>query len=162
VTAAPVAVIRNVDKAGACIMEQRLSLISLGVNSVDASTAFYSRLGWRYSEKFSNDSITFFQLGAIVLGLYGRENLANDIGVTNTDRPGFSGIALAHNARTKAEVDEILALAVKAGATQLKEAQDVFWGGYSGYFSDPDGHIWEVAWNPFFDISADGAIVLSG
>ena len=141
-------------------MEQRLSMVSLGVESVADSTAFYQRLGWNKSETASNESISFIQLGGIMLGLYGRGPLAEDIGVENTDPGGFSGIALAHNTRTKNGVDEVLTLAVNAGAKLLKPAQDVFWGGYSGYFSDPDGHLWEVAWNPFLEISEDGAVIL--
>ena len=141
-------------------MEQRLSMVSLGVESVADSTAFYQRLGWKKSETASNESITFIQLGCIMLGLYGRGPLAEDIGVENTDSDGFSGITLAHNTRTKNEVDEVLTLAVNAGAKLLKPAQDVFWGGYSGYFADPDGHMWEVAWNPFLEINEDGAVIL--
>jgi len=141
-------------------MDQRLSLVSLGVDSVADSTAFYRKLGWQPSDKFSNESISFFQLGGIVLGLYGRGPLAEDIGIENTDRSGFSGMTLAHNTRTKGEVDKFLEHAVKAGAKLLKPAEDVFWGGYSGYFADPDGHIWEVAWNPFFEIDDDGSVIL--
>jgi uncharacterized protein len=141
-------------------MEQRLTMVSLGVNDVADSTAFYGRLGWQKSETTSNETITFIQLGSILLGLYGRGPLAEDIGIENTAPEGFSGITLAHNTRTKEEVDDVLALAVEAGAKLLKPGQDVFWGGYSGYFADPDGHIWEVAWNPFMEISEDGAVVL--
>ena len=121
-------------------MEQRLSLISLGVADVAASRSFYERLGWIPSAAVSDDSIVFFQLGGIVLGLYGRAALAEDARVPLGQ--GFGGIALAHNARTKAEVDAVLALAEKSGAHVLKPAEEVFWGGYSGYFADPDGHVW--------------------
>ncbi|MBT6096144.1 MAG: VOC family protein [Rhodospirillaceae bacterium] len=141
-------------------MEQRLSLVSLGVADVAAATAFYERLGWQRSVANSNEAITFFQLGGIILGLYGGQALADDIGIENSDRLGFNGVTLAFNARSKDEVDAVLAEAKAAGANIVKPAEDVFWGGYSGYFSDPDGHHWEVAWNPFFPISEDGAVTL--
>ncbi len=140
-------------------MEQRLSLVSLGVADVAASTAFYERLGWTASS-VSNENITFFQLGGIILGLYGRDALAEDANMEPTPAGGFSGVTLAHNARSKDEVDALLAKAEKAGARILKPAGDVFWGGYSGYFADPDGHAWEVAWNPYFPIDDDGAVHL--
>jgi len=140
-------------------MEQRLSLVSLGVADVAESTRFYNALGWNQAESQSNDAITFFQMGGIILGLYGRAALAEDAQVVDSE-PGFSGVALAYNARDKAEVDAVLELAETAGATIRKPAQEVFWGGYSGYFADPDGHLWEVAWNPFFPISEDGSISL--
>ncbi len=143
-------------------MEQRLSLVSLGVADVAAASDFYERLGWRRSEKNSNEAITFFQLGGIILGLYGRQALAEDIGLKSGDGSGFRGLTLAHNARSKADVDALLSEAEAAGATIAKPAEEVFWGGYSGYFRDPDGHYWEVAWNPFFPIGADGAIALPG
>ncbi len=141
-------------------MEQRLSMVSLGVENVAESTAFYDRLGWKKSETASNDAITFIQLGGIMLGLYGRGPLAEDIGIEDSARTDFSGITLAHNTRSKEQVDDVLSLVVNAGAKLLKPGQDVFWGGYSGYFADPDGHIWEVAWNPFLEISENGAIIL--
>jgi len=140
-------------------MEQRLSLVSLGVADIAESTRFYNALGWKHAESQSNEAITFFQMGGIILGLYGRAALAEDAQVADSE-PGFSGVALAHNTRSKDEVDAVLALAEKAGATIKKPAQEVFWGGYSGYFADPDGHLWEVAWNPFFPIADNGAIHL--
>ncbi len=141
-------------------MEQRLSLVSLGVVDVAASTAFYERLGWKRSAANSNESITFFQLGGIILGLYGADALADDIGIEYSDRIGFDNVTLAYNTRTKDEVDAVLAAAEAAGAVIVKPAVDAFWGGYSGYFADPDGHHWEVAWNPFFPIAEDGSIRL--
>ena len=139
-------------------MEQRLSLVSLGVRDMKVSRNFYENLGWVASKGASNDQITFFQLGDIILGLYSLEALAEESNqVVGT---GFGGISLAHNARSKDEVDTLLIEAVSAGATLLKAAEEVFWGGYSGYFSDPDGNAWEVAWNPFLPISKDGAITL--
>jgi uncharacterized protein len=141
-------------------MEQRLSLVSLGVADVAAATAFYERLGWQRSVANSNESITFFQLGGIILGLYGRQALADDMGLEYSDRIGFNGISLAFNARSREEVDAVLAEAKAAGANIVKPAEEVFWGGYSGYFADLDGHYWEVAWNPFFPIAEDGAVQL--
>lgn len=139
-------------------MDQRLSIVSLGVEDVGRSTAFYQRLGWTPSPA-SNESITFFQLGGVALGLYGRDALAEDACVESDGR-GFDGVTLAYNARTKRDVDATLALAEAAGARILKPAQDVFWGGYSGYFADLDGHAWEVAWNPAIQITDSGEIVL--
>ena len=139
-------------------MDQRLSLVTLGVDDMKKSRALYEALGWQASAQ-SNDDVTFFQAGGMILGLYGRAALAEDAKIDDS-KPGFSGVALAYNGRDKAEVDAVLAEAVAAGATLIKAAEDVFWGGYSGYFADPDGHLWEVAWNPFFPIAQDGAISL--
>jgi predicted lactoylglutathione lyase len=141
-------------------MDQRLSLVTLGVADVAAATAFYERLGWKRSVANSNDDVTFFQLGGIILGLYGAQALADDIGIEYADRIGFNSVTLAYNARSKEEVDQVLADAAVAGANLVKPAADAFWGGYSGYFSDPDGHHWEVAWNPIFPIDDTGAITL--
>ena len=96
------------------------------------------------------------------MGLYGAQALADDIGIENADRIGFNNVTLAFNARTKEEVDAVLAEAEAAGGMILKPAEDVFWGGYSGYFADPAGHLWEVAWNPHFPTAEDGAITLPG
>jgi uncharacterized protein len=139
-------------------MEQRLSLVTLGVGDMAAARSFYERLGWQPSSS-SNEQVTFFQMGGVIFGLYGRDALAEDAGVP-ADGKGFRGVALAYNARDTAGVDTVLVTARAAGATIVKSAQDVFWGGYSGYFSDPDGHLWEVAWNPFFPIDAEGNISL--
>ncbi len=139
-------------------MDPRISLITLGVADMKAARAFYEKLGWRASEQ-SNDDVTFFQAGGMILGLYGRAALAEDAKVED-GKPGFSGVALAYNGRDKAEVDRVLDEAVAAGGTLVKAAEDVFWGGYSGYFTDPDGHLWEVAFNPFFPIADDGSISL--
>lgn len=140
-------------------MEQRLSLVTLGVRDMAKSRAFYEKLGWVADAKAGNEQVTFFQLGGIILGLYGLEALAED--AHQTVGSGFGGITLAHNARTKDEVDDLLAEAEAAGARILKPAEEVFWGGYSGYFADPDGHAWEIAWNPFFPIAEDGSIRLN-
>ena len=139
-------------------MEQRTSMITLGVSDVAASRAFYEELGWTASE-LSNESVTFFQAGGMVLGLYGREDLAEDMR-SPAEGSGFSGVALAYNVRRKDEVKQVLEAAEQAGASILKPADDTFWGGHSGYFVDLDGHAWEVAWNPGFAFKTDGSIVL--
>jgi len=139
-------------------MEQRLSIVTLGVRDMARARAFYERLGWRASSA-SNESVTFFRASGVVFGLYGREALAEDAKVS-AKGSGFEGIALAHNARTREDVDAVIAEAEDAGATVVKRAEDVFWGGYSGYFTDPDGHLWEVAWNPHFPIDEAGQIAL--
>lgn len=136
-------------------MEQRLSLVTLGVADLETSRRFYERLGWTASGEFP--TAIFFQLNGIVLGLYSRSALAEEARLDDGGS-GFGGIALAYNARSKDEVDAVLKEAEHAGATILKLAEDVFWGGYSGYFADPDGHPWEVAWNPTWDITAEGNI----
>ncbi len=139
-------------------MEQRLSLITLGVEDVAAARSFYERLGWRAAPP-STEQVAFFQMGGMILGLYGRDPLAADAGLP-AEGTGFRGVALAYNARDKAGVDAALETARKAGATIVKPAETVFWGGYSGYFADPDGHLWEVAWNPAFPIDDGGNISL--
>ncbi|MBI5137944.1 MAG: VOC family protein [Nitrospirae bacterium] len=139
-------------------MEPRISLVTLGVADLSRSRAFYERLGWRASSA-STDTVVFFQAGGMILGLYPRRLLAEDARL-DPQGSGFGGITLAHNGRGKAEVDRLLAEAVAAGATLLKPAEDACWGGYSGYFADPDGHPWEVAWNPFFPIADNGTISL--
>jgi len=103
------------------------------------------------------EDVVFFQTGCMALGLYPRDELAKDANIS-PDGGGFKGISLAYNARNREEVDSVLEEAKAAGATLLKPAQDAFWGGYSGYFSDPEGFLWEVAWNPFFPIAEDGSI----
>lgn len=143
-------------------MEQRFSILSLGVRDLAASTAFYERLGWTRSGQ-SNDNITFFQAGGVILGLYPWDELARDAAVSPNGAPKgkeFHGFTVAHNARSKDEVDAVLAEAAAAGAEIARPARDAFWGGYSGYFADPDGHLWEVAWNPFFPVAPNGSISL--
>jgi catechol 2,3-dioxygenase-like lactoylglutathione lyase family enzyme len=139
-------------------MEQRVSLITLGVRDLDQSRAFYERLGWRRSA-LNAEEVAFFQVGGLVLSLFPREHLAKDAGLS-PEGSGFCGIALAYNTRSREEVERVLEEAEQAGARILKPAQDTFWGGYSGYFSDPDGYPWEVAWNPGFTIEPDGSIRL--
>lgn len=137
-------------------MEQRLSIITLGVGDLQRSREFYERMGWRRSMAKA-EGIVFFQAGGIALALYLRQELAKDANVP-PDGNGFTGITLAYNARDRAEVEAVLREAETAGAKILKPAQEAFWGGYSGYFSDPDGHLWEAAWNPFFTIAENGSI----
>ena len=134
-------------------------MVTLGVDDVAAATAFYRRLGWAPGP-MSNDDVTFFQMGGVLLGLYGWDALAEDAGLPSEAKTRFRGTAIAHNTRSKEEVDQVLATAEKAGATVVKPAQDAFWGGYSGYFADPDGHLWEVAWNPYLPIAEDGSVTL--
>ena len=139
-------------------MEQRLSLVTLGVRDLAASRAFYRRLGWTESPP-SNDEVAFFQCGGLVFALWTRSALIEDAGVKEPGS-GFANISLAHNVRSKEEVDAVLAEAKRAGGTILKPGADTPWGGYTGYFDDPDGFAWEVAWNPGFEILADGSIRL--
>jgi predicted lactoylglutathione lyase len=139
-------------------MEQRISLITLGVRDLATSTAFFERLGWQRSVKTA-EGVAFFQCGGIVVSLYPLTDLAKDAGVS-AERSGFDGFAIAYNTRCREDVDATLAEAAAAGAQIIKPAQDVFWGGYSGYFRDLDGHLWEVAWNPGFPLDEHGAIRL--
>jgi uncharacterized protein len=137
-------------------MEQRVSLITLGVTDLNRSREFYERLGWRRSMA-NAEGIVFFQLGGTGFALYPRDELAKDANVPSGGQ-GFSGTTLAYNTRNREEVDSVLAQAKAGGARIVKPAQEAFWGGYSGYFSDPDGFLWEVAWNPHFPIADDGSI----
>jgi len=141
-------------------MQPRLSLVTLGVADVARSRAFYERLGFVASSA-SNPNVTFFQAGGTVLALFGWSALAQDATVPEQGS-GFRGVTLAHNVATKDEVAAVLAEAVAAGATLVKPAQDVFWGGHCGYFADPDGHLWEVAWNPFAPLDGNGNVTLPG
>jgi catechol 2,3-dioxygenase-like lactoylglutathione lyase family enzyme len=140
-------------------VEPRLSLVTLGVSDLARSRAFYERLGWRAGGP-TDENVVFFQAGGMILGLWSRDSLAEDAGLAPGTGDGFGGIALAHNVRSKAEVDAVMAEAEAAGARILRPAQDVFWGGYTGYFADPDGHPWEVAWNPGFPMDANGGVRL--
>jgi catechol 2,3-dioxygenase-like lactoylglutathione lyase family enzyme len=140
-------------------MEQRVSIITLGVSDLQKFRAFYVYgLGWKQAEA-SNDSIIFVPLNGIALALYQHEALAEDACVP-ADRSSFRGFTLAYNTRSKEEVNDVLAFAKAAGATITKPAQDVFWGGYSGYFADPDGFLWEVAHNPFVEMTGDGNLLI--
>jgi uncharacterized protein len=137
-------------------MEQRISLITLGVADLKRSREFYERLGWKRSMTKA-EGIVFFQVGGMGLALYPRSGLAEDANLA-PEGHGFCGISLAYNTRSREEVDVILSQAQRAGARLLKPAQSAFWGGYSGYFADPDDFLWEVAWNPDFRVMEDGAI----
>lgn len=138
-------------------MEQRLSVVTLGVADLARARRFYEALGWRRGNE--HDEVVFFQAGGMVVSLFARAALAADAGIADAGG-GFGGIALAYNARSKEEVDAALAEAAAAGAEILKPAQETFWGGYAGYFADPDGHPWEVAWNPGWTIAPDGSVKL--
>lgn len=139
-------------------LERRISLITLGVADVGRSTEFYERLGWSRSSA-SNENITFIQLKGIVLGLFSRSHLAQDAQVENMP-PGFSGVTLAYNVPSEIGVDAVVKFVVSCGATLVKAPEKVFWGGYSGYVADPDGHLWEIAHNPFFPLDEHGHVVL--
>jgi hypothetical protein len=135
-----------------------VTFVTLGVADVARARTFYEALGFVASGA-SQDSVTFFDAGGLVLALFGRAPLAEDAKVADS-RPGFAGIALAHNVASVAEVDRVLAHAVACGARLTKPGQKAFWGGYSGYFADPDGHLWEVVHNPFFPLDAEGRVQL--
>lgn len=139
-------------------MEPRLTIVTLGVADVARARRFYEALGFKASSA-SQASVAFLDAGGVVLSLYGRTALAEDATVDDSE-PGFSGIAIAHNVRNESEVDVVLAEAVAAGARLVKHGHKAFWGGYSGYFADPDGHLWEVAHNPFFPLDDAGRIRL--
>lgn len=143
-------------------MEQRLSLVTLGVDDLQRSKDFYQAMGWKaHPSAEGEENIAFYQLNGLALGLYPWELLAEDAAVSNEGKSGFGGITLAFNTRSKDEVKSVVEEARAAGAVVTKEPQDVFWGGYHAYFQDPDGHIWEVAWNPYFPIAEDGTLSLS-
>jgi len=129
-------------------MQPRISMITLGVRDLTAAVEFYEK-GLGFPRMESPPEVAFFMLNGTWLGLYGREALAEDATVP-ADGQGFESFTLAHNVHSESEVDEVVAQAIAAGATLVKKPQKVFWGGYSGYFQDSDGHLWEVAHNPFF------------
>jgi hypothetical protein len=140
-------------------MEQRLSLVTLGVGDLELSRTFYRNLGWRESSD-STDDVAFFQVGGIVFALWDRKKLAADSAVK--DGKGWGGVTLAHNTRSEAQVDSVIEEARFAGATIGREPGETFYGGYSGIFIDPDGHPWEVAYNPAWAIEEDGSVTLPG
>jgi uncharacterized protein len=137
-------------------MEQRVSLITLGVGDVAASRAFYERLGWTVG--MDVQETVFFQIGGSVLTLWSRDKLAEDSGVS--DSGGWGGITLAHNVRSREEVDAIIERARQAGAAITREPAETFYGGYAGVFTDPDGHPWEIAHNPGFELLEHGSLRL--
>lgn len=135
----------------------RISLVTLGVRDVDAATAFYRALGWRYSDSSQPGVVSFLDTAGARLSLFGMDDLARDATVaTPAAGAGFRGVTLAINLAAEAEVDAGLAAAAAAGGRIVKAAERVFWGGYSGYFADPDGHLWEVAYNPGWPLGDDG------
>lgn len=137
---------------------QRVTLITLGVVNLAAARAFYARLGWQ-EHGASQEGVAFFQMHGMVLGLFGRADLAADQGRPDA-KLGTGAIALAQNFTTEAEVDVAFAAALAAGGTALKAPEKAFWGGYSGYWADPDGHVWELAMNPYWPLAADGSLTL--
>ena len=140
-------------------MNQHLHMITLGVRDFERSRKFYTEtLGWELSSN-SNDDIAFFQAGGVVLGLYPREKLAEDA-LSSSEGSGFAGVTLAYNARSEAEVDQIIRDLEAKGVEIAKQPQKVFWDGYSSYFVDPDGFHWEVAYNPFFSFDESGNLKL--
>lgn len=140
-------------------MRPRINLVTLGVRDLAASRAFYQRLGFTASPA-GNDDVAFFDANGVVLSLFGHDALAGDAQQPHHAPPAFRGVSLAWNASDEAEVDAIMAHAVACGAKLAKAPHKVFWGGYSGYFTDPDDHLWEVAFNPFFPLDGDGRIEL--
>ncbi len=142
-------------------MRQKLTLITLGVKDLSKALAFYEKgLGWKKSSQ-SQENIAFFSLGGIVLSLYPRHLLAEDATVDEKGS-GFAGLTLSYNAVSENEVNEVLAQVEKLGATIVKPAQKVFWGGYSGYFKDLDGHLIEVAFNPYWELDGEGNVLMPG
>lgn len=141
-------------------MEQRLTLITLGVRNLQRSRDFYQNIfGWQPMES-SNESIVFYQLNGIQLALFPQESLADDAGV-EADGKGFRGFSLAYNVRSEKEVDKLVASLEAKGVTVLKQPQKVFWGGYSSYITDPDNNLWEIAYNPFLPVDEKGNVELS-
>jgi catechol 2,3-dioxygenase-like lactoylglutathione lyase family enzyme len=138
-------------------MEQRLSLVTLGARDLQRARRFYEALGWTTGAQPADD-VVFFQAGGTIVSLWGRDQLAEDTVVT--DKDGWGGITLAHNVRSPAEVDAVLAEAERAGATIARQGAETFWGGYSGVFVDPEGHAWEVAHNPHWTLAEDGSVRL--
>lgn len=141
-------------------MEPRLSLVTLGVADLPRAIAFYENVvGWKRAP--SPPEIAFFDLNGVVFSLFPHVELARDMGRTNRDHDGYQGFALAHNVRSQEQVDAIFARLEASGAHIVKKPQKAAWGGYSGYFADPDGHKWEVAFNPFWSIRGDGRIAMT-
>jgi predicted lactoylglutathione lyase len=138
-------------------LEQRVSLITLGVRDLARARAFYEALGW-HTNAAPDDDVVFFQAGGMVVALWDRARLAEDSGVE--DGGGWGGVTLAYNTRSPAEVDEVIEQARAAGAQVPRAGAETFWGGYSGLFVDPEGHPWEVAHNPRWTVHEDGAVSL--
>jgi catechol 2,3-dioxygenase-like lactoylglutathione lyase family enzyme len=140
-------------------VDQRLSLITLGVSDIARARAFYGALGWREAGDPGMD-VAFFQAGCMVVALWDRAQLAEDSGVSAENRGGWGGVTLAYNVRSPEEVDAVIAEAEAAGARIPRAGGETFWGGYSGVFVDPDGHPWEVAHNPRWTVHEDGSVTL--
>lgn len=140
-------------------MRQKINLITLGVDNFEKAVNFYEKgLGWKQSEK-SMDGLALFPLGGITLALYPRQGLADDVTITY-QTTAFAGLTLSYNAKSENEVDDVLKEVETLGATIIKPAQKVFWGGYSGYFKDLDGHVIEVAYNPFWELDENDNLIL--
>jgi catechol 2,3-dioxygenase-like lactoylglutathione lyase family enzyme len=140
-------------------MEQRLTLVTLGVADLERSIAFYEALGWRRAMRAA-PGVAFFQLGGIGLSLYPLADLAEDAGIAAEPLPRFRGVTLAYNVREREEVDRVAAAMEAAGGTLVKAPEEKFWGGYGAYAADPDGHLWEIAWNPGFPLDAAGNVLI--
>jgi len=132
-------------------MKQKLSLVTLGVSDLERSIHFYESLGWKSLDRQPGEEVAFFEMGGVHLSLFGREDLAADIGVPFDASTRSSALTLAHNEPSEAEVDRAFEEFLAAGATEVKRPAITAWGGYSGYVADPDGHLWEVAFNPYSD-----------
>ncbi len=142
-------------------MEQRLSIITLGVFDLAKARAFYDALGWKIASEDEAENIVCYNLNNMALALYPWDKLAEDAQVP-VERSGYSAMTIAYNVTSECDVDTILAESEKAGGTIIKPGQKVFWGGYSGYFADPDGHLWEVAFNPFSSLGPNGEFQWGG
>lgn len=140
-------------------MEQRLSLVTLGVADLERAKSFYVSLGWNAAHA-STEEVVFFQLPGIALALFPRDSLAADANIAPYGE-GFSGITLSHNVRSREEVDELVTQVEALGGKILRPAQEASWGGYTAYFADPDGHIWEIAFNPYAVLGDDGSFRIS-
>jgi len=138
-------------------VEQRISLVTLGVADLTRARSFYERLGWQGQEV---EETVFFQAGGIALVLWARAKVAGDAGIEDRNTDGFGGMTLAHNVRSRIEVDQVLSDAANAGAAITRAARETFYGGYAGFFTDPDGHVWEIAYNPGFSLDRDGALTI--
>jgi uncharacterized protein len=138
-------------------VDQRISLVTLGVSDLERARSFYERLGWRGQ---TVQETVFFQAGGLAVVLWGRGELAADASVDDDGTTGFGGVTLAQNVRSREEVDEVLAAAATAGGAVTRPAHDTFYGGYAGYFTDPDGHVWEIAYNPGFALNDEGSLTL--
>jgi len=138
-------------------VDQRVSLITLGVADLKRAREFYEHMGWQGQEV---EQTVFFRAGGVVLVLWGWDKLADDSGVEATEGGGFGGVVLAHNVRSPEEVDQVVAAAESAGAAVTRRPSATFYGGYAGCFRDPDGHLWEIAHNPGFTLDADGVLAI--